>query len=248
MTDKIHSSYPSPTIQEALCEIHFPADLSSFASDFARIWDRLRVEFPRLETYVDLLPPPVTGMIYSGPLQSHPRFILHHASRKILLQFSPGLFALNTLPPYLGWQTLEEDLRTAWQSVEEVLAVSQVTQITMRYINRVPLTLPWEESHGWLIAGDYIPAAVAQAVPPFQSRVQIGTGTESITTLSIGHQNVPGELDQSMIVDLERVISGDLSAVTIEVTRQADALHTDIWDIFAAIKGPRWNATLEGKL
>lgn len=191
--------------------------------------------------------PIAESAISSESVPTQPRFILHHASRKILLQFVPGSFALNTLPPYLGWQTMEEDLQAAWQVVQEILGVTQVTHIGVRYINCVPLTLPWAENRGLLEAGDYISAAVAQTVPPFQSRVQTGTGTDNVTTLSVGHDNMAGEPNPIMIVDLERVIGGELSAVAVEVIRQVDALHTDIWDIFAAIKGPLWNNILEGK-
>lgn len=159
----------------------------------------------------------------------------------------PGTFALNTLQPYLGWQTMEGDLRATWQQLQEVLGITQVTHIAVRYINRVPLTLPLEEASGWLVAGPYLTPAVVEAFPPFQSRVQMGTGSGNVTTLSISHQNMTGEPDPTMIVDLERTLSGDFSAETAEVVRQADTLHTDIWDMFKAIKGPRWNDVLEGK-
>lgn len=200
-----------------------------------------------LETHIDLLPPPATPILFTGPLPTQPRFVMRHAHRSFLLQFMPGTFALNTLRPYLGWQTMEEDIRATWQQVQEVLGITQVTHIAVRYINRVPLILPLEESRGWLVDGPYLSAAVVEASPPFQSRIQMGTGTGNVTTLSISHQNMTGEADPTMIVDLERTLSGDFSAGTAEIVRQADALHTDIWDMFKSIKGPRWNNVLEGK-
>ena len=241
LTDNTHPSYPSPTIWEALCEIRFPADPAQFPSQFARVWDRLRGEFPQIETLVDVLPPPAMNIISTGPLPTQPRFILRHASRQILLQFVPGAFTLNTLAPYLGWQTMREDIETAWQSVQEVLAPSLVTTINVRYINRVPL--PSADARGWLVAGDYIPAAVVNAGPPFQSRVQTGTG--DTTTLSVGQ--LPNDPYSAMIVDIERSLSGNFPVETAQVMDRADALHEDIWDLFEAVKGPRWNDVLEGK-
>ena len=194
---------------------------------------------------MDVFLPSATNVIFSGPLLSQPRFLLRHAHRSFLLQFTPGTFTLNTLAPYLGWQTMREDIAVAWQSVQEVLTTPTVTSITVRYINHVPL--PPDDPRGWLVAGDYVPPAVVSAAPPFQSRVQTGTGTGNTTTLAIGHAGTPTEADFAMVVDIERSSSGDFSADTAQIIDQADALHADIWDLFKAVKGPRWNDVLEGK-
>jgi uncharacterized protein (TIGR04255 family) len=247
VTDNTHPSYPSPTIQEVLCEIRFPVGSVPFPTQFGQVWDRLRTEFPHLEAYADVLPPPILNMITSGQLPTQPRFVLRHASRQILVQFTPGAFTLNTLAPYLGWETMRDDIEMAWRQVQEVLAVPSVSNITVRYINRVPLSPPFEPAQGWLEAGDYVPAAVINATPPFQSRIQTGIGIGNSTTLAIGHQSLDGN-DLAMIVDLERTLAGAFSSDAAEVIRQADALHTDIWNLFKGIKGPRWNDILEGKL
>jgi len=247
VTENTHPSYPSPTIQEALCEIRFPADPAQFSTQFGQVWDRLRGEYPNLTTQVDVLPPSAPNIITSGPVPTQPRFILRHARRQILLQFVPGAFTFNTLPPYLGWLTMRDDIETAWKSIQEVLALTQVTTVTVRYINRVLLPSKLEDTRGWFEASDYLPTAVIHSPPPFQSRVQTGTGTQNMTTLTIGPPNVPGEPETVMLVDMERNLIGDFSAESAQIMPQADALHSDIWDIFKAIKGPRWNDVLEGK-
>ena len=245
MTDNTHPSYPSPTIQEALCEIRFPADPLQFPSQFAPVWDRLRGEFAQLETHMDVFLPSATNVIFSGPVVSQPRFLMRHAHRPFLLQFSPGAFTLNTLAPYLGWETMREDIAAAWRSVQEVLATPTVTSITVRYINHVPM--PPDDPQGWLVAGHYVPTAVVNAVPPFQSRVQTGTGTGNTTTLAIGHAGIPTEADFAMVVDIERSSSGTFAADTAQVMEQADGLHTDVWEMFKAVKGHRWDDRLEGR-
>ena len=245
VTDTTHPSYPSPTIQEALCEIRFPVGPEQFPAQFSRVWDRLRDDFPQMETYVDVLPPPAANVILNGPLPTQPRFVLRHKTRQFLLQFIPGAFTLNTLSPYLGWQTMREDIERAWQSVQEILAPPFLTNVSVRYVNRIPLAA--DNTHGWLEAGGYLPATVVNAVPPFQFRVQTGTGTPSVTTLTIGPPLGPGEPDPVMLVDIERNLIGEFSAETAKIMAQADALHEDVWDIFKAIKGPRWNDILEGR-
>ena len=128
MTDQTHPSYPNPTIQEALCEIRFPVSALPFASQFGLIWDRLRVRFPHLETFVDVLPPAAPNLAISGPVPTQQRFIMRHASRQFLLQFVPGAFTLNTLTPYLGWATMREDIAATWQTVQEILVPQQAAQ------------------------------------------------------------------------------------------------------------------------
>lgn len=245
MTDNTHPSYPNPTIQEALCEIRYPADPLQFPAQFAQTWDTLRGEFFLEQTHIDILPPSSANIIVSGSVPTQPRFVLRHAHRAFVLQFTPGAFTLNTLPPYLGWQTMRDDIQAAWQKVQGVLAVPQITQITLRYLNRV-LLVP-NAAQGWITAGDYVPAALVKTTPPFHSRVQTGTGTNNIKTLSIGQQDLPGSEEQMMLVDIERNLIGSFAPETTKIMEHADALHSDIWDMFKSIKGPRWNDILEGK-
>lgn len=250
MTDSTHPSYPRPTIQEALCEIHFASDASHFGTDFASVWQHVQSLFPEMETHLDVILPMENGFLQSS-LPSRPRFLLRHANRQVLIQLSPGSFTLNTLSPYLGWQTMREDILEAWGGVQEALGLSEVIRISLRYINRVPQPSTLVGSSGWLNAGDYLPPVVATAVPPFQSRVQIGAGVADTTTLAISHQDAPGpEMFTSvdaMIVDLERVITGVYPSAPVDVLERMDALHEDIWKLFSDLKGPLWNDALEGK-
>ena len=247
MIEQTHLSYPNPTIQEALCELRFPIGVSPFASQFGLIWERLRVDFPILETHVDVLPPPAPNFAISGPLPTQQRFVMRHKTRQFLLQFVPGAFTLNTLTPYLGWATMYEDIQAAWQAAQQVLVPEQVSSLTLRYINRVPLPQPLTAAHHWLTAGDYVPSAVVKAVPPFQSRVQTGTGTGNTTTVALAQMSQPNDFDFAMIIDIERTLTGSFSAKTPQIMEHVDALHTDVWDLFKAVKGPRWNDILEGK-
>lgn len=189
------------------------------------------------------------NVITTGPVPTQPRFVLRHAHRAFVLQFTPGAFTLNTLPPYLGWQTMRADMESAWENVQAILAVPQITQITLRYLNRV-LLVP-NAAQGWITAGDYVPAALVRTTPPFHSRVQTGTGTNNITTLSVGQQNLFqdtfGAKEQVMLVDIERNLIGSFAPEAPAIMEHAEALHTDIWNMFKSIKGPRWNDILEGK-
>lgn len=227
--------------------MRFPVSVSPFASQFGLIWDRLRTQFPDLETYVDVLPPPAPNFAISGPLPTQQRFVMRHKTRQFLLQFVPGAFTLNTLAPYLGWATMYEDIQAAWQTVQEILVPQQVDSLTLRYLNRVPLPQPLGAAHRWLIAGDYLPPAVVNSVPPFQSRVQTGTGTENVTTLTVAQPILSDDTNFAMIVDIERTITGSFSAETPQIMERVDALHTDVWELFKAVKGPQWNDILGGK-
>lgn len=245
MTDNTHPSYPNPTIQEALCEIQFVSNASQFGSDFARVWQRIQPVFPALETYVDVLLPVENGVL-QGSLPCRPRFLLRHANRQVLVQLSPGSFTLNTLSPYLGWQTMREDILEAWSGVQEALTLSEVNRISLRYIDRVPQPPHLIGLGRWLNAGDYVPQTVAIATPPFQSRVQTGAATGGTMTLTISHQNAPGP-DAAMIADFERVIAEVHPSSPAKIVERLDALHEDIWQLFADVKGLLWNDALEGR-
>ncbi len=241
-----HPSYPNPTVREALCEIQFPAAAATFGADFLHLWPCFEEAFPSLEVHADVVPPvtpPMPGgaAIISGALPTRPRFLARRTSRPLVVQFMSGALTVNTLQPYLGWETFQRDIAEAWEKLQGVLLPQEATKITLRYINDVSMPSDQAWGAGWLAAWGPVPQSIANAVPPFHSLVQLGAGTPDMTGVIITCPAADGVLT----VDFERTVQGPFAAGA--VLDQVEALHEDVWELFAGLKGPRWNDVLEGK-
>ena len=68
-----------------------------------------------------------------------------------------------------------------------------------------------------------------------------------MTTFAIAPSGLLDAPDFAMIVDIERNLTGSFPVETALIIEQLDALHTDVWNLFKAAKGPQWNDILEGK-
>lgn len=98
-----------PTIQEALCEIHFrlPEGESWHPALFSRFFRHIQAEFPDME--------PVTEAAFHLQLQSgraefvppRSRMRYKHAARQLLIQLADGILTVNMLPQYAGWRQLQ---------------------------------------------------------------------------------------------------------------------------------------------
>ncbi len=245
MTDETHPSYPNPTIVEALCEIGFEAQPSRLAGDFVRVWPQFSDDFSSLEVHTDVLTAPRGPLVAALIPEVRTRFSARRTRRPVTVQFLPGAFAVSTLAPYLGWETFRGDIESGWTAVQLEWGLPRVNHVLVRYINQVSLPAGVVSAEGWLKPGPFL--AQAEAVGSFQSQVQTGTGTADLTLVMVQHQpgiQVGGGL---LTVDIERSLRGDFAADPAAVLGQIEALHKDIWQVFAGLKGPRWDAVLEGR-
>jgi len=246
VTDNTRPSYPNPTVVEALCEIGFEAEAPRFATDFIRVWPHFQEAFPNLEVHTDLLTSAAGGVVAPGPPLFRTRFSARRESRPVVVQFAPGVFAVSTLAPYLGWVTFRKDIEEGWQAVQSEWSLLRVNRIVVRYINRVPLP-SGSAAEGWLQKGDYVARALVEGGGQFHSRVQTGTGTPELTTVSAWHQAGTDPAEAALVVDMERSLEGEFAADLEALLGQIDALHDDVWRVFTGLKGPRWDDVLEGK-
>ena len=117
-----HPTFPNPTIQEALCEIHYhlPGESARKASLLGEFYKQIQPDFPVLE--------PVTRMglrLEVGPsgieqfLPPQQRMLYRHASRNLLLQLSTDILTVNELRKYPGWEQMKLDVLYAWQKLRE---------------------------------------------------------------------------------------------------------------------------------
>lgn len=241
----VHPSFPAPTIQEALCEIRFaPSETSvPFGEAAAALWDRVRGSLPLIEAHVDLVLPqsPATDLE-----QGRPRFVFRNPARPLWVQVMPDTFTVNVLAPYLGWATMREDVLENWKAFYDSFGPARITRLELRYINIAPLPVGLDKAEGMFKPGPFLAEALFDSQLPFLSRVQTHLSPGENLTATVGFQDQVEGVWTKTIVDIQRILLTGLETETDTLAHRLDAMHEDVWRTFASIKGPKWDAILEG--
>jgi len=249
----MHPTYPNPTIQEAVCEIHFglandAAPAPSLIGDFFKA---IQTEFPTME------PSTVVGMQFQiGPtgvapkmLPAQTRMRFRHHSRQLLLQLSSNILTVNVLPKYPGWATMLGDIQDAWSRARAVIRPSKIGRIGLRYINRVDRTHPEEAASKWVAASDYVSRYVLSSRPGFLSRLEAHPSEHDRIIVTLGELEPNAERPAgSIMLDIDCIVHKDFdpfddSALSAEVGQ----LHNRAWDVFSASITSGLRELLEGQ-
>jgi uncharacterized protein (TIGR04255 family) len=240
-----HPSFPNPTIQEALCEIHFRLreDSTWQPSLFGQLFRHIQGEFPDME--------PVTEAGFQLQLQSgraefvapRSRMRFKHASRPLLLQLSESILTVNMLPKYAGWKQLHRDILQAWKWTEDILQPAGITRIGLRYIDFLPKLDPDERAGDWLAPNAFVGVAALSSLPGFLSRVEVHPDQEKRSVVTVAE--VPGAEGSHFVLDID-CIAESAGNDFIPLNPTLTSLHNRVWEIFSGFLTPRYKALLEG--
>jgi uncharacterized protein (TIGR04255 family) len=252
MTSSTHPSYPNPTIQEAICEIHFRLQegASWNANWYGEFFKRVEKEFPTLQPVA-----PSAFRIHIGPgrevpvPQAAPQVMRYqHTARPLLLQLSEGRIVVNTLPRYAGWAQMSKDIAYAWENTCELINPSNVTRIGLRYINRIERSTADEKLEAWLVPNEYIPSKALASEPGFFVRVQVRLDNSNRINITVADEEPPPESYGGFVIDIDRICEQEISTDSNHLLDEANQLHEDVWEVFRSAKGERLEKLLQGDL
>jgi len=245
-----HPTYPNPTIQEAICEIHFrlPGDAPWNPAFAGELFKKIQSDFPHFE------PAATMGVqLEVGPagmtqrmLPILPRMQFRHRERPLLRQLSPFVMTVNVLPKYPGWATVLEDIMAGWRDAVAVTEASAVRRIGLRYIDRIDRTRPDEPPGDWIAPSDYIPQYVLSSLPGFLSRLEARPAEEDRVIITLGE--VAGTADQpgAFMLDIDCIVEKSISADDeVALRAEINRLHGRCWEAFQASLTPRYLKRLE---
>jgi len=247
-----HPTYPNPTIQEAVCEIHFrlPDGVAWKPSLFTELFKRIQSEFPELEPVAQIglqvqLEPSGVGHTLL-PMQHQIRY--KHASRNLLLQMSERTLAVNVMPKYPGWTQIRKDILDAWAAAREVIKPASITRIGLRYINRIDRSHPNEPPGDWLAPSDYIPKVVLSSLPGFLSRLEARTTRDSKRIVTLGEITRPNSTQdvEAILLDIDCIVVKDIGVDDQAIVEEITVLHDAAWEIFSVSITPRLEQLLRG--
>jgi len=245
-----HPTFPNPTIQEALCEIHFrlPAGVEWRSSLLGELFKRIQSEFPEIEPVTQMGIQLQVGPSTGGPtlLPPQQRMLYKHASRNLLLQLSADTLTVNVLPMYPGWTQMSKDVLNAWNQAREVIKPAGITRIGLRYINRIERTRPDESAGDWLASSDYIPKFALSSLPGFLSRLQARPDPQSRSIVTLGDTTGPNQSISSIVFDIDCITEKEIAIDDGAIVAEINILHQAVWGVFSASMTSRLEQLLQG--
>jgi len=246
-----HPTYPNPTIQEAICEIHFrlPGDGAWNPAFAGELFKKIQRDFPHFEPAASM------GVQFEvGPAGMAPRLVpirpqmqFRHRERPLLRQLSPFVMTVNVLPKYPGWAPVREDIMAGWRDAVAVTGASVVRRIGLRYIDRIERTRPDERPGEWIAPSQYIPQYVLSSLPGFLSRLEARPAEQDRVIITLGEVAGTAEQPGAFMLDIDCIVeksipADDESGLRAEINR----LHSRCWEVFQASLTPRYVKRLEG--
>jgi uncharacterized protein (TIGR04255 family) len=240
-----HPRFPNPTLQEALCEIHFslPEGVQWDASSFGKYYERIAAEFPQFEPAAPagLQLQLSSGQIGFLPPQSRMRY--KHRSRNLVLQLGENLLTVNVLPKYESWTRMRADILQGWEWAREVFQPAAILRIGLRYIDLIPRDDSAQLPREWLAPNNYVAAAALASTGDFLSRVEAHESTGRRVVVTVGQPQ--GTDARGLLLDIDCIEECEQDS-SLEIEPSLEALHEVVWKVFSAFITPRLQRLLEG--
>lgn len=228
-TDPARQDYANPPIEEALCQVVFKERLAWSVATPGKLFDALESDYPHEPEAQEQL----EATLQVQPAHNNPanlalsrkdlRYVYQDDTKKRLLLINAQNLSVNSLRPYETWPVLRERLRRALHAVDQVTSLKRISQISLRYINRVIIP------SAAIDTDDYFSMRVQTAnggKAPFRAFIHriesvLEPGTLAVTTFATTQTEDPGS---AFLLDLDFQRPGlDLESVD-EVLAVADEL------------------------
>ncbi len=243
-----HPSFASPTIQEALCELHFTrAEGQKWnAQWFGDLFKKAGDDYPHME-------PNETGEVGFGVTpdgtfvpqmrRTGIRTLYRHRARPQLFQLSDSTFTVNELAPYEGWEVFQRDIQRGWDLLAQTVAPKGLDRIGLRYINRIPRGGPDEPVSEWIASSEYVPERVRSATSRFHSRLQLPVSENVRLIVTVA------ELEEEdrvwIMLDIDTVLFAQVPPEWAKIAARASELHDLVWEVFQGCMTDKLRAHLE---
>jgi uncharacterized protein (TIGR04255 family) len=140
--------YPNPPIIEALIYVNIEPKIG---------FDVSAIEHLTIEDYAEKRPQflfqgqfQMGDEISSTSVREKIGYMFESTDKKRLLQIRTNGFSCSHLAPYTRWDGFCEEAKNLWDVYSKTLGDVKITQIGLRYVNRIELTLPLNDLKDWL--------------------------------------------------------------------------------------------------
>lgn len=165
--------YQNPPVEEALCGFRFSSDTKWDITVPGLVYERLKAHYPvrepRLYHELEVVQ---ESEGFQQKMHTSERIMLFTEDRRQFVQVGRLLMAVHVLRPYPTWMEFKPKIELAWRSLCEVVNVSGLEQINLRYINRIEFPKPDTKLEEYLEFYPYLGSRLPQQTTGFQTIVE----------------------------------------------------------------------------
>ncbi len=161
-------------IVEALLDIHVKLPKKTKSSDLEAVQSSLKSGFPlkqlrktwQSET---MLRPDAAPLTKTSEASDSIQFL--SADQKQVIQARLESYSYSRLQPYTDWEDFSETAKAGWKAYCKILRPESIDRIALRYINRLPLPLPFSDLSDYVRTGPRLSPDLPLSLKAFFFRV-----------------------------------------------------------------------------
>ena len=226
--------YPNPPIVEAVVELRFEGGVPWTPEVRAAVKARLPAYSgaPRASQQIELHAALAEGSVTTGARTTLQAVLYPSANGSSLVGLGTGHVSVHALAPYPSWETFLERIEAAVAAYTEVVTPTSISQVAVRYIDRVKLPGGVESLADYFVGIPARPETMPAKLAAFHVVLQAvdEDGTLALLTLSTA---VPDADQRPIILYDLNLVRGLPAATPIAGWRgQVEDLHARQRDIF----------------
>ena len=147
---------------------------------------------------------------------------------KRVLQVRADAFVLSFLEPYPGFEILEQEARRLWSLYASRAEVGKATRVTLRYINRLNLPLPFGDFSEYILTAPNIAPGIPQGLSKFLMQVVVpdpNTANIGIITETMEGQTSEDGKQLPLVLD-----------IAVSQTIDLEVASDGIWEIVSSLR------------
>lgn len=249
-SERLHPTYPNPTVVEAICHLEFePSPQSGWQiTRPAELLKAVSQEYPNVELGPQIGMTLGVGMGGVTPriVQGLPQLKVTNDARTRYLALGDRHFTFGHLVPYPGWEKFREHLIYGWKKVIQLANPQVIRRVSLRYVNVIPRNPAHPRLSDWLKATDTIPKTLINSQgEPFLLRLESWVEAQSLLVLTLGLSQPRGPLSP-ILFDIDRISQVSLPSDPDQLLKHIDHMHDDVWLQFSSAHTSQLEAHLQG--
>jgi len=118
-----------------------------------------------------------------------------------VLQIKPGGFTFSRLAPYENWEQMRDQAMPYWQAFVDEIQPIDVTGLSVRYINSIPIPAPLGGFETYLTCPPEVPLSLPQSISGFlQQTVIVDAGSNNVARVTQALENGPSDANLMRIL------------------------------------------------
>lgn len=182
-SSSVRRRYLNPPVVEAVARLKFETPIQWSITTPGLLYERVREGYPaqpetrnvmRADLTTSTDAPGAAGATNVAFSAGPQEMVFVNDDRTRLLIVGPEAISVHSLPPYEGWENLEERLFKNLRELEEIISPgTRFSEVSVRYINQVEIAKIGINLTDYMTIGFQLPEAFPQQLTGFLDRVEV---------------------------------------------------------------------------